>query len=1044
MSRVVHPLPPLEVLKRKRRRLASTTLPTTLENEVHTSQSTTLIEPQYLFPVITLESEPNLPDDYLPEGLSNRGKNLQPSRENSKIKKSVYTAQHIDFGEVVVKEIRYHSSGIKTEDEVERQEIIAERYKKYNERINTQLLVYNEIEHIKQKPETLAIIKKGFRTYIVQEKLNIPTIQDYVTENGPLTPAQVVRVMQSVAIPLSKVHDQGTIHRDISPGNIFINPEALNEGAIEDLAMISDFDDAVIDDLIKKDTFYTTTLGTPGFASIEVANGNTDFYGPHSDNYSLAAVAAYMLVGHNRISDFFNLKDTLLTNVPKQIRDVLEQNINSKPSERHSRVVDMVREMSGVSEAEVLAALCRNVMTGKDTSSIVVGYGVAEALAREDQPVEIKREEHPEVNLEVLDEFVDGHKQTKELSPEGEEAVDSILEELAGPIIPDFYDGYEHNLKLFKEVLGEVSKCEENPYDITDPKLIKKAVAYVGRERNYSELVFDWITKKEIHKLVHGASLHYDKYVIGGYEDRTYLENYVNNYLKERGLTPENIQLRNKHEKKLRKQTKKGLKELKKNFKKSDLGNLVAEISSCQEVIEYLDSEQNVAFPTEENMVDREKQANLFEFLYNVTARVLRKKIENRGNIWYWDGTYKMTATELTPKEVEMYSKLPLTTDTVNYLREQVGSYLEHLEEKQEKKTRLLAPPEENLETAIVKSELLSDKENEVLQRPNYSLTTEKIPASLIGAFLTTHFYSLTINSSLDLILSSLTAAFFGGATAFLISDEIFKYKRQFLDKADVMVKEYVRRTGERPEFDGECWHIAKKVAVFERKHDKVRESNENYWVKFAKIISLAPLMIYENALIYSLAQARYVAEKVKPIPMQIYNTLIGLEPTPLLKGGYSAVGSEPENMQPEKKLIKEKPKLLRKGGYTSTVSAPKDIIPPTSGSGVVYPNKFLPEPVQVNKDYKVGERYSLDNRIVQILGFDPRRHATGLHVQYVSPPNKDNELAEGEDDYLSIEKVKDLFPNASGTGVVYPLPNPIDDGKEIPSTEPATIKKSL
>ncbi|MFH1455654.1 MAG: hypothetical protein ABIF40_01765 [archaeon] len=80
-----HPSP--EVLKRKRRRLAPTTSTTLLENEIDISQSATPIEPQYSFPVITLESEPNLPDDYLPEDLSDRGKNLQPPRENSKIKK---------------------------------------------------------------------------------------------------------------------------------------------------------------------------------------------------------------------------------------------------------------------------------------------------------------------------------------------------------------------------------------------------------------------------------------------------------------------------------------------------------------------------------------------------------------------------------------------------------------------------------------------------------------------------------------------------------------------------------------------------------------------------------------------------------------------------------------------------------------------------------------------------------------------------------------------------------------------------------------------
>jgi len=659
------------------RRLAptpSTTTPTTLttqlEDEVHTSQST-IPEPQYSFPVITLESEPNLPDDYLPEGLSNKGDYLQPPTENSKVRRSVYTAEHADYGKVVVKEIKYHSNGIHTDDEVKRQEIIAERYKKYNERINTQLQVYNEIGHIGQTPETLMVIKKGFRTYIVQEKLNIPTVQDYVKENGPLTPEQAVRVMQSVAIPLSKVHDQGTIHRDISPGNIFIDPEALDEGAIENIAIVNDFDDAVVDDLFTDDNFYTTTMGTPGFASIEVAEADVENYGPWSDNRSLAAVAAYMLVGHNRLTSGFRLKDSLLTNVPREIVDVLKQNINPVQSERHASVLEMVRVMAGISEADAIY----NILTENDEQSGSIPKGIA-SVSDTGNIRAIAGEKN--VNWPVAEKLFDLETTETDQSPS----------ETENPhIIPDFYeefsDLYENELKemlsarlpisCFRYCLANQRKVDDiikNPYEITIPSAIKD----LGK---WTRLLREPLEKK--------------------------------------GLTPENIKARNRHEKMLRKSLKKGLKDLRKKSNNYS-GAVIEDYSNyTQTILEELGEER-------------------------VSILNLKRESEHTTLLWEMleSGPTKRVLL-MTEETAQAYEKLPLTTDTVDFMKKHIGNYVEHLEKLKEKSKRKDNKPE------LFEKDPNTGREVRFNKRPTltdtYNVTYDEKISGLGNALLTLFSY---------------------------------------------------------------------------------------------------------------------------------------------------------------------------------------------------------------------------------------------------------------------------------------------------------------
>jgi hypothetical protein len=139
--------------------------------------------------------------------------------------------------------------------------------------------------------------------YIVMEFLRGPSLAAYLRElngrNEKLQPAQVARLLSSMAGALDYAHEQGVIHRDIKPANIILHNKTglfssdlplspLTEPAITDFGLVR---------------IHTTTQispgkrsGTPAYMSPEQAHGLT--VDQRSDIYSLGIVLYELLAGH--------------------------------------------------------------------------------------------------------------------------------------------------------------------------------------------------------------------------------------------------------------------------------------------------------------------------------------------------------------------------------------------------------------------------------------------------------------------------------------------------------------------------------------------------------------------------------------------------------------------------------------------------------------------------------------------------------------------------------------------------------------------------
>lgn len=123
--------------------------------------------------------------------------------------------------------------------------------------------------------------------YIIMEYVRGKTLKDYLREQGPMTPSQVLHMMRPVMEGLKKVHAEGLVHRDISPDNIMLLPDGrvklLDFGAVRDVegenAMRS-----------------TQAILKPGFAPIEQYKSRGEL-GPWTDIYALCGTMYYCMTG---------------------------------------------------------------------------------------------------------------------------------------------------------------------------------------------------------------------------------------------------------------------------------------------------------------------------------------------------------------------------------------------------------------------------------------------------------------------------------------------------------------------------------------------------------------------------------------------------------------------------------------------------------------------------------------------------------------------------------------------------------------------------
>jgi len=149
-----------------------------------------------------------------------------------------------------------------------------------------------------QHPNTIAIFDFG-RTpeglfYYVMEYLDGLNLDDLVTRYGPMPDGRVVALLQQICGSLAEAHEQGLVHRDVKPANIFLT----QRGGLSDVVKVLDFGlaRAVDTQAEGKVTSSGGVAGTPLYMAPEAIQ-TPDMVDHRSDIYSLGAVGYFLLTG---------------------------------------------------------------------------------------------------------------------------------------------------------------------------------------------------------------------------------------------------------------------------------------------------------------------------------------------------------------------------------------------------------------------------------------------------------------------------------------------------------------------------------------------------------------------------------------------------------------------------------------------------------------------------------------------------------------------------------------------------------------------------
>ena len=176
----------------------------------------------------------------------------------------------------------------------------------------------------------------GWVLYYSMEYVEGATLSRLVQKNGPLLAESAAGICFQVAAGLGAAHQQGIVHRDVKPGNIFITPDKR--------AVIGDFGICKIEGGTQI-TRRNQMVGTPNYLAPEQILG--DEIGPYTDVFALGALF-YIIVAHRALrsgvdatsllrdaqSDIAKERALHLENVPHDLRKIIARALERNPKKR--------------------------------------------------------------------------------------------------------------------------------------------------------------------------------------------------------------------------------------------------------------------------------------------------------------------------------------------------------------------------------------------------------------------------------------------------------------------------------------------------------------------------------------------------------------------------------------------------------------------------------------------------------------------------------------------------------------------------------------
>jgi serine/threonine-protein kinase len=197
------------------------------------------------------------------------------------------------------------------------------------------------------------------RAFLVAEFLDGKEFASYLDEVRKMPVGGAVRIVRQICKALQAAHDQGVVHRDMKPENVFLTGDLK-----QPIAKVIDFGISKLGD--KPGTALTKTgmiMGTPSYMAPEQARGERVDH--RADIYAVGAILYCALTGH-RPFDHDDPTATLTAvltrdpprprslepSIPEPLEMIIQKAMSKRPEDRHGSMAELDADLAAYEPGE--------------------------------------------------------------------------------------------------------------------------------------------------------------------------------------------------------------------------------------------------------------------------------------------------------------------------------------------------------------------------------------------------------------------------------------------------------------------------------------------------------------------------------------------------------------------------------------------------------------------------------------------------------------------------------------------------------------------